>query len=57
MTSLIVVMIGYSSYAMIMIRSSARPPMNQNNPSDVFSLSYYINMNSMAAPKILWELL
>ena len=44
LTSVTVVMIGYSSYAMIMIRSSARPPMNQNNPSDVFSLSYYINM-------------
>jgi len=28
MTILTVVMIGYSSYAMIMIRSSARPPMN-----------------------------
>jgi hypothetical protein len=44
MTCLTVIMIGYSSYAMIMIRSSAKPPMNQNNPSDVFSLSYYINM-------------
>jgi tetratricopeptide (TPR) repeat protein len=44
MTCLTVILIGYSSYAMIMIRSSARPPMNQNNPSDVFSLSYYINM-------------
>ena len=44
LTSLTVIMIGYSSYAMIMIRSSARPPMNQNNPSDVFALSYYINM-------------
>ncbi len=52
LTSLIVVMIGYSSYAMIMIRSSARPPMNQNNPSDVFSLSYYINMKQYgSAPK------
>jgi hypothetical protein len=52
MTSLVVVMIGYSSYAMIMIRSSARPPMNQNNPSDVFSLSYYINMKQYgSAPK------
>jgi len=52
MTSLLVVMIGYSSYAMIMIRSSARPPMNQNNPSDVFSLSYYINMKQYgSAPK------
>jgi hypothetical protein len=43
-TCLTVIMIGYSSYAMIMIRSSAKPPMNQNNPSDVFALSYYINM-------------
>ena len=38
MTIFTVIMIGYSSYAMIMIRSSARPPMNQNNPSDIFSL-------------------
>ncbi|MCU0472806.1 MAG: DUF2723 domain-containing protein [Bacteroidales bacterium] len=52
MTSLTVIMIGYSSYAMIMIRSSARPPMNQNNPSDIFSLSYYINMQQYgSSPK------
>ena len=51
-TCLAVIMIGYSSYAMIMIRSSARPPMNQNNPSDVFSLSYYINMQQYgSSPK------
>jgi hypothetical protein len=51
-TCLTVVMIGYSSYAMIMIRSSARPPMNQNNPADVFSLSYYINMKQYgSSPK------
>lgn len=48
-----VIMIGYSSYAMIMIRSSARPPMNQNAPSDIFSLSYYINMKQYgSAPKL-----
>jgi hypothetical protein len=52
LTSLLVIMIGYSSYAAIMIRSSARPPMNQNNPADVFSLSYYINMKQYgSAPK------
>ncbi len=52
-TALTVIMIGYSSYAMIMIRSSAMPPMNQNNPSDVFSLSYYINMKQYgSSPKI-----
>jgi hypothetical protein len=53
LTAFTVIMIGYSSYAMIMIRSSARPPMNQNNPSDIFSLSYYINMKQYgSSPKI-----
>ena len=53
LTAILVVMIGYSSYAMIMIRSSARPPMNQNNPSDIFSLSYYINMKQYgSSPKL-----
>jgi hypothetical protein len=53
LTILTVIMIGYSSYAMIMIRSTAKPPMNQNNPSDVFSLSYYINMKQYgSSPKI-----
>jgi len=52
-TAVTVILIGYSSYAMIMIRSSARPPMNQNNPSDIFSLSYYINMEQYgSAPKV-----
>ncbi|MGA1978564.1 MAG: DUF2723 domain-containing protein [Bacteroidales bacterium] len=51
-TCLAVVLIGYSSYTEIMIRSSARPPMNQNNPADIFSLSYYINMQQYGtAPK------
>jgi len=53
LTSLTVILIGYSSYALIMIRSNARPPMNQNNPSDVFALSYYINMVQYgSSPKI-----
>ncbi len=53
LTCATVVMIGYSSYAMIMIRSNARPPMNQNDPSDVFALSYYINMEQYgSAPKL-----
>ncbi len=52
-TCFTVVLIGYSSYAMIMIRSSARPPMNQNDPSDIFSLSYYINMKQYgSSPKL-----
>ena len=38
-----VVLIGYSSYAVIVIRSSAKPPMDQNSPDNVFSLKYYLN--------------
>jgi hypothetical protein len=53
LTCFTVIMIGYSSYAMIMIRSSAKPPMNQNNPSDIFSLAYYINMQQYgSSPKL-----
>jgi hypothetical protein len=53
LTCLTVIMIGYSSYAMILIRSSAKPPMNQNDPSNIFSLSYYINMKQYgSSPKL-----
>ncbi len=38
-----VIMLGYSSYALIMIRSNANPPMDQNNPDNVFDLLYYLN--------------
>jgi len=38
-----VLLIGYSSYAVIVIRSSANPTMDQNNPDNVFSLKYYLN--------------
>ena len=37
------ILIGYSSYGVIVIRSSEQTPMNQNNPSDPFSLLYYLN--------------
>jgi len=40
---LAVIVVGYSSYAMTVIRSSANPPMDQNNPDNVFSLLTYLN--------------
>ncbi|MDR2286874.1 MAG: DUF2723 domain-containing protein [Prevotellaceae bacterium] len=36
-------LIGYSSYAMIIIRSSANLPMDQNKPDNIFSLIKYLN--------------
>jgi len=38
-----VILIGYSSFAMIVIRSSANPPMDQNSPDNVFALLGYLN--------------
>ena len=38
-----VIFIGYSSYALILIRSSADTPMNQNSPDNVFDLASYLN--------------
>lgn len=43
LTVIAVIMLGYSSFAMIIIRANAHPPMDQNDPSDVFSFIYYIN--------------
>ncbi|HLP04699.1 MAG TPA: DUF2723 domain-containing protein [Paludibacter sp.] len=38
-----VLLIGYSSYGVIVIRSASNPTMDQNNPDNVFSLKYYLN--------------
>jgi len=38
-----VFIIGYSSYALVVIRSSANPPMDQNNPDNLFNLLSYLN--------------
>ncbi|MFZ5431138.1 MAG: protein O-mannosyl-transferase family [Bacteroidota bacterium] len=41
--ALTVIFIGYSSFALIIIRSAAGPPMDQNSPNDTFSLLSYLN--------------
>lgn len=38
-----VMLIGYASYGMIIIRSSADTPMDENNPENVFTLLSYLN--------------
>ena len=40
---LLMLMIGYSSFALIVIRSVANPPMDQNSPEDIFTLGSYMN--------------
>lgn len=43
LTGVAVILLGYSSFALIVIRSSAKPTMDQNSPRDVFSLMSYLN--------------
>ncbi|ASB49222.1 glycosyltransferase family 117 protein [Alkalitalea saponilacus] len=43
LTAITVILMGYTSYATIIIRSSANPPMDQNSPDNVFALRSYLN--------------
>ncbi len=49
-----VLSIGYSSYAIIVIRSSSNPTMDQNNPDNVFSLKYYLNRDQYGDTPLLY---
>lgn len=51
---LMVVVIGYSSYAMIIIRSNAETPMNENAPKDAFSLLSYLNREQYGSTPLLY---
>ena len=42
MLALMMIFVGYSSYALIVIRSSANTPMDQNSPEDIFTLGEYL---------------
>ena len=39
---MLMLMVGYSTYAVIVIRSDANPPMDQNSPEDIFTLGDYL---------------
>ena len=40
---MLMIMIGFSTYAVIVIRSAANPPMDQNSPEDIFTLGNYFS--------------
>jgi len=40
---LLTILIGYSTFAQIFIRSSAQLPMDQNSPDEIFSFTKYLN--------------
>lgn len=52
--SILVIFIGYSSYALLLIRSHANPPMNQNAPDNVFALGSYLNREQYGDTPLLY---
>ena len=40
--ALMMMLVGYSSYTLILIRSAANTPMDQNSPEDIFTLGEYL---------------
>ena len=52
--SIFVIFIGYSSYALILIRSNADTPMDQNSPDNVFALGSYLNREQYGQTPLLY---
>jgi hypothetical protein len=52
--SLTVVLIGYSSYSTILIRSAADPPLDENDPETVFSLYHYLKREQYGSSPLLF---
>jgi MFS family permease len=48
------ILIGYSSYAMIVIRSNYNPPINENDPSDVMSFVRYLKREQYGSRPLLY---
>ncbi len=52
--SIMVIFAGYSSYALLLIRSAANPPMNQNAPDNVFDLGSYLSREQYGETPLLY---
>ena len=51
---MLMLMIGYSTYAVIVVRSSANPPMDQNSPEDIFTLGTYLSRDQYGDRPLLY---
>jgi len=53
LTVLAVILIGYYANAIIVIRSSANPPLDENNPEHPFNLLYFLNREQYGSRPLL----
>ena len=54
LTCFMVILIGYSSYSMVVIRSLSDPVIDENSPDNVFSLLSYINRDQYGDSPLLY---
>lgn len=52
--ALTLLLLGYSSYTLIVIRSAAAPPLNLNAPNNVFALETYLNRDQYGDRPLLY---
>jgi len=52
--SLLMLLIGFSCYGVILIRSSAHPPMDENSPDNVFALGGYLSREQYGDTPLLY---
>lgn len=45
---------GYSTYALILVRGAASPPMNQSAPSDIFAFSSYLGRDQYGKKPLIY---
>jgi hypothetical protein len=55
MSAIFIILIGFTTYAMVIIRSNQNPPMNENEPNDFTELVKYLDVNNMAISQLLKE--
>lgn len=53
-TCLVVILIGYSSYSMVVIRSISNPPIDEGSPDNVFALLDYVNREQYGSSPLLF---
>ena len=51
---LLMILAGYSSYGVILIRANAHPPMCENAPDNIFSLGSYLNREQYGQTPLLY---
>ena len=51
---LMMLLIGYSSYAILVVRSNANPPIDENNPEDAVGLLSYLNRDQYGSWPIVY---